>query len=125
MLTSPLRCPKCGQPLRVLVAAPTVAPWHCDPCGLSWFNSEVTAREKWNRAWAWSNPVIRAQVAKGVQEELAAAQGRGTSLREDQLALAHRSVLDTLLPKLRGEFATMVAGELQKRGTLGLAEGAA
>jgi len=106
-------CPICGQELQANAHAPEIAPWRCDECRRSWWVAELTmeARQHFQlhrRDFGYQGTPGHEMVAAGVLAERVAANGRGVSVRRDQLGLVHRDVLAGLLarhPNIHSNFA--------------------
>lgn len=107
-------CPGCGAQLAPVVLGPDSAPWLCVICVRGWWVAELSqaARAGWVqslRSFSW--PATRGAVAAGVEAELAAAAGRGSSVLAEQLPLLSAAQLQQLaaaVPK-SSPFAAQVA----------------
>ena len=103
-------CPICGRPLAPVVLGPETAPWLCAGCHRGWFAAELSAeaRAGWvsgQRCFHWR---LAARLRAAVDQEVAAARQRGTSVRPDQLR--HLSVAErAVLAGRRGLDATFLA----------------
>ena len=78
-------CPRCGEPLKPLVAPGCQPPWACRGCHRAWWEAELTpeAREAYNPLTDdhhWQSGVHRAR-----ENEWELAHMRGVSTHADQL----------------------------------------
>lgn len=116
--TYQVSCPRCGGPLDpIALPDPQACPWRCPLCCLGWFAAELSPHAR-----SLYRPVHndfgfgggRLSLVALVDQELAAAHVRGTSLREDQLSLVPIGALKVL--KVRdASFAALIAQVLAAR----------
>lgn len=118
-------CPSCGQPLSPVALHPDTAPWLCPAvtgCAAGFWHAEVTGdgaahyRAQF-RDWGRDVAVV-ARIRAAVSDEYLAAQGRGTSLREDQIAIATTRGLSALRDggRIHPAMLEQVEAELRRRG---------
>ena len=100
---------------------PDAAPWLCVECARGFFTAELSddARSRYRprfHDWGQGTPAI--PVSHAVDEEVAEAHLRGSSLRLDQVHLVHVGALRGLVGAvtLGDELVEAVANELLSRG---------
>lgn len=111
-------CPKCGRTLAPTALGPDTAPWLCNDCHRGFWAAELTvqARSLYRQRFhdfGLGRPGLAVRAA--VVAEHGGAMDRGTSLRPDQLPLAHKDHLSGLRD-VSEDFAAAVAVELARRG---------
>lgn len=115
-------CPKCGQDLEPVALGPESAPYVCNTCHRGFWAAELTdvARDLYRpRHHDWGQGTPGQAVRRSVQTEWLHAHARGTSLRFDQLGMAHIDHLvglrDSGLP-LHDDFVAELHREIEGRG---------
>ena len=114
----PVTCPKCGGQLQPVALDPNTAPWLCPICSRGFWASELT-----NESRALHRPnhddfgFAPVALRASVELEIADAQTRGTSLREDQFTLTPTQVLDSLAtrPGLDPTFLASLHADISSR----------
>lgn len=115
-------CPKCGGPLEVVALDPDSAPWLCNVCHRAFWAAELTdvARDLYRpRHHDWGQGTPARAVRQSVQTEWLYAHARGTSLRADQLRIAHTEHLVGIRRsglKFADEFSDLLDAEIAGRG---------
>jgi chitinase len=93
--TYSIACPKCGGALSPVALDVQTAPWLCNHgCGLGFWSSELNATDLFDpatKSWKYD-----AQLQVNIASEIADANKRGTSLRDDQLTIADPSILQSV-----------------------------
>ena len=116
----PVDCPLCGRPLTAIAHAPTTAPWQCFPCMRGWFVTELLpeTRQRYIAHMLCYEWDVAPLVLDALENEVAEAILRGTSLRMDQLVHAHPDYLKGIAtsPDMDNAFLNMVRAELIRRG---------
>lgn len=116
-------CPKCGAQLQPVALDPATAPWLCANDARGFWAAELStsARTVYRpRHDDWTLSGARAPIQADVDAEIAQAQSRGTSLREDQISLASAGVLQSVVGR-RGvdtAFAALVTAHLHAIGAV-------
>jgi hypothetical protein len=120
--TYSIACPKCGGRLSPVALDAHTAPWLCNHgCGLGFWASELDAAAiklfDPHKNGRDSSPESQ-KVRDNCHAERDLAVIRGTSLREDQLAFAPTSMLQSLvtLPNLDKSFLALVSTQLKNTG---------
>lgn len=104
-------CPNCGYALHPVVLYADSAPWLCDVCCRGWFVAELTQPTTWVKMLQCHTYEAWPALSATLDQEVAAARTRGTSVIVDQvglLALAQLTWLAARLAKVPGA-AVLVA----------------
>ena len=115
-------CPKCGARLQPVALDPFTPPWLCPASARGYWASELSgsARAAYRPAdddWGFGSS--RAVIAAAIVLEVADAQTRGTSLRDDQFTLTPLAVLTNLASKsgVNATFTAEIEVELHNRAS--------
>jgi hypothetical protein len=120
--TYSIACPKCGGQLSPVALDAHTAPWLCNHgCGLGFWASELDAAaiklfDHYKNGRDSSHESQKVRDNCHAERDLAVI--RGTSLREDQLAFAPTSMLQSLatLPNLDKSFLALINTQLKNTG---------
>lgn len=119
--TYPTTCPICGAQLQPVALDALTAPWLCPNDGRGFWAADLSAAARAvcdAKTWTWSDPKVHAAVRQERDAELVSAVQRGTSLRDDQFAYAHVSVLQGIVgyAHIDPSFAAQIRTQLHNRG---------
>ncbi len=114
-------CPKCGAQLQPVALGPHTAPWLCAGCHRGFWACELSsyARSVYRSDKDdWGFGQSRQSIQTEVEVEQSQALLRGTSLREDQIGVAHVDVITSLANRMgiAFSFASLLKAELVNRG---------
>jgi len=107
-------CPRCSAGLTAVVQGPDSAPWLCRPCRRGWWAVELTAgsRAIYRKERDDFRPALATRIA--VEQEGALARARGTSMREDQVALVPAATLRAIAAgRISQNLAAVIAAHLK------------
>ena len=116
-----LDCPACGGQLQPHVGEPESAPWLCNTNRLQFWDCELAPEFRLHyrphlQDWGYGVHVKELRLARAVEHD--EAKKRGSSAREDQLAILDLPSLNGILtrPKIEPKFAVRVQNEITRRG---------
>ena len=114
-------CPKCGGQLAAVALDAQTAPWLCALCALGFWACELssTARASFRPHHNdWGFGPERAGILTLIDQEIAEAHTRGTSLRDDQFNFVEPSFLSALKARARTNpaFKSLIETQLSNMG---------
>ncbi len=115
-----LDCPACGGQLQPHVGEAQSCPWLCNNCHLGFWTAELQPGTRAHyrphlKDWGWGAHIQPLRLAR--LTEFDEAKKRGSSAREDQLAMLDVTSLNGILtrPKLEQKFKVHVQNEVTRR----------
>jgi hypothetical protein len=115
----PTDCPLCGRQLTPIAHAHGTAPWQCFPCMRGWFVCELRpeARQHYVHHQLCYHWDVVPLILDAMQQELAEAALRGTSLRLDQVLYAHSDYLNGIKDSVHIDksYSNLIKAELLRR----------